>query len=139
MVGARVRERITLEFLRTCYPGFVALDNEILDAVLKVARSKYPTDLRKGKLRALTGFFHAYDLTKLLMTALETQPLEGGIQARRDAIRRRLKDLTSPVAGFMKTYPRPFTQVSTATPDAHEAPGADDVFMGGTALTQVFE
>ena len=42
----------------------MALDNEILDAVLKVARSKYPTDLRKGKLRALTGFFHAYDAEK---------------------------------------------------------------------------
>lgn len=85
------------------------------------------------KMSAHVGFVHAYDLTLILSAAIEqaaaTSDWAKGMAARRSAVKQALETLETPVRGILRTYDRPFSRMSEANYDGHEALGADDLCM----------
>lgn len=129
LVPHATREALDLSFLQTCFsfntPGLPAHAQK----VLRLAGERYP-GIRTGKdIRAPAGFIHAYDLGRLLLAALNTINLSDDMAANRAALRQALENLPAPVEGLVKTYQRPFSPFTPATPDAHEALGLEDLCM----------
>lgn len=81
-------------------------------------------------IKAPAGFIHAYDLTKLLISAINQAGLSGNRNKDKLAIRQALENLKEPVEGLIKTYTKPFSQYNRLTPDAHEALDASDYALG---------
>ncbi|AFU98435.1 ABC transporter substrate-binding protein [Simiduia agarivorans] len=123
------REALDLSFLQTCF-SFNAPDLPArAQKVLNLASTRYP-GIRSGKdIQAPAGFIHAYDLGRLLLTALNRISLGDDMPTNRAALRRALENLPTPVEGLVKTYQRPFAPFSHKAPDAHEALGLDDLCM----------
>jgi len=77
------------------------------------------------------GFVHAYDLTRLLIQALQQISITGVKAKDQAALRASLESLTTPVTGLLKTYASPFTRYNDEyNRQAHEALGPTDYCMG---------
>ena len=129
-VPFEVRESLGLEVLQTCTLRREREGNAVLRRALEHARP----DLRSiAELPASTGFVHGYDLTRLLIAAVDqaaaTPAWNEGIGARRDAVRIALEELETPVAGILDTYERPFEPYRADRPYAHEALRLDHLCM----------
>lgn len=81
-------------------------------------------------IKAPTGFIHAYDLTKLLISAINQAGLTGDRDIDKQAIHQALENLKKPVHGLIKTYDKPFSPYNKHTPDAHEALDSSDYALG---------
>ncbi len=81
-------------------------------------------------IKAPTGFIHAYDLTKLLISAINQAGLTGDRDIDKQAIHQALEHLNKPVHGLIKTYDKPFSPYDKNTPDAHEALDSGDYALG---------
>jgi len=128
-VQANEREAIDLQFIQTKF-SFVsspqsAHSRQVFSQLATQTDIKTPADLA-----APTGFIHAYDLTKLLIAAINQATLTGDRDKDRHAIRDALEHLKQPVSGLIKRYHKPFSPYKVQTPDAHEALNPDDYMMG---------
>ena len=86
-------------------------------------------------LKAAVGFIHAYDLTKLLIQAMNKVAFSDDIVTNRNAIRQALENINTPVQGLVKTYENPFTVFdNTNNKNAHEALNKTDYCMGHYGL-----
>lgn len=119
-----------LHVLQTCGLREQSQGNTVLSGAINAA------GLGRTSLRdvpASTGFVHGYDLTLILVSAIEqamiTPDWNGDITAKRRAVRAALEDLNRPVAGILRTYVAPFSRYSVSAPDAHEALGLNDLCM----------
>ena len=92
---------------------------------------------------APTGFVHAFDLTRILLYAIEQAGLSGDIHKDREGVRQALENLRGPVKGIIKTYERPFKPYRVIGSDAHEALGTADYtlacFGASGKIEQVIE
>ena len=127
-VPHEMRERVRLSFLQTCF-SFVSSEPSALSAaVLAQAQALFPELITAKELKAPGGFIHAYDLGRLVITALQEMEISPHIGVTRDRLRRALEDLQTPVQGLLKRYQQPFA-INGTGPDAHEALGMDDLCM----------
>lgn len=137
LMPARDLSALDIRILGTCglsrthkMPSY---EDRVLDMAATLASE--PVELRE--LTAPHAFLHAFDLTRLFLEALSHGAEPGsemgdmgevGIEARRAALRDGLYAVRE-LEGFLKTYQRPFSPVSAANPDGHEALGAEDLCL----------
>lgn len=123
------RKHLNISFIQS---SFSFLDNK-LDTfdkkILKRIVDKYPDINSAYDIEAPTGLIHAYDLTKILISASNTIKPSDNILAVRKRLKYALEHLTQPVEGLVKTYRSPFAEFSLAQPDSHEALGYKDYVM----------
>lgn len=131
-VPAAEREKIDLHFIQTCFAFSNPEQSPLAQRVFNELKEKSEGKITKpADLKAAVGFIHGYDLTKLLITAIEETGLTGDIARDRDAVRRALENIQKPVEGLVKTYETPFTVFDADTaPNAHEALGREHYCMG---------
>lgn len=130
VVGPALREQLDLCFIQTRFSFVTDQDNAFGNAVFERAAKLFSDTIRSREdLRAPDGFIHAYDLTRILIAAVQQCGLSGEIRQDRAAVRDALENLQAPVQGLVKRYERPFCPYSEAKPDAHEALTVGDYAM----------
>lgn len=133
VVPAEKRDAVDLHFLQTCYPFDRADTPENVVRAWNGARNIDPSlDPDITELRAPAGFFHAYDLTKILLKSLAKHPGIVDIRALRILVHDSLEALDEPVDGLMSRYEKPFNVFDPSraeSVDAHEALGLDALCM----------
>ncbi|MCP3888286.1 MAG: ABC transporter substrate-binding protein [Desulfobulbaceae bacterium] len=125
------RQLLDLTFLQTRFSFVSNPEDNYGKQVFQRVRKLYPKSIESvGDIKAPSGFIHAYDLTRLLIAAVQESGLTGDITQDRERIRNGLEHLQQPVKGLIKTYITPFQPFEAHTPDAHEALGKKDLIMG---------
>ena len=126
-VSHDLRQRLSLHVLQTCNNFNDTELSEQYKSVFARAQKLFPDTLTTpNKLQAQTGFIHAYDLGKIVITALNSIELSGNVKQDRANLRVALENLNQPVNGLLKTYNKPFSAWSKDNVDAHEALGKED-------------
>ena len=129
-VSHEARESVSLAVLQTC-----ALRREAEGSVLfkDVLASAGHSGTTVADLKAPTGFVHAYDLTLILIAAIEqaakSPEWNAEISSKRLVLRNTLQNLGKPINGLLSTYNPPFTPYSLTSLDGHEALGQDDLCL----------
>ncbi len=130
VINTEMRKGLDLSFIQT---RFSFLDEPLKDIgkeVLKKAQQIFPDTIKSAKdIKAPAGFIHAYDLTRLLIAAVEQVGLTGDMEVDRANLKKTLENLETPVKGLIKTYQRPFRTFKSQYSDAHEALSIDDFVM----------
>lgn len=133
LAPAAARDAVSLRVLQTCGLRIEAAGSASLRAALQSAEVGGVVISRLQNLTAPTGFVHAYDLTRILISAgeqaAETTAWSGSIEDRRAALRAALQRLERPVEGILGTYAPPFEPYQMGRIDAHEALGVDDLCL----------
>ncbi|RKQ69004.1 amino acid/amide ABC transporter substrate-binding protein (HAAT family) [Litorimonas taeanensis] len=131
VINKDLRKIVDVSFLQTCFSFLDEPLPPIGQTVFSKVKQIYPNDISSPEdIKSPVGFVHAYDLMKILLSALETVELnQGDIQALRADLRESLEGIDTPVKGLMKTYERPFSVFSADNPDAHEALGAEHICL----------
>ncbi len=128
-VTADMHKNLDLTFIQSCF-SFVSSQSTLLsESVFTNAQTLFPTLTEPKALQAPSGFIHAYDLGKILITALSNVELSDNMAANRDTLKDVLENLPTPVQGLVKNYNKPFSVYSDEQNDAHEALGMDDFCM----------
>jgi len=130
VINQEMRSSVDLKFLQTSFSFVDLVDHPIATDVLKRAYDLYPNELSQPEdIQAPTGFIHGYDLTLLMLEALDQVDPDLSTMEKRDALRLALENINGPVQGLVKSYSRPFSVFSEGNLDAHEALGIDDLKM----------
>lgn len=128
-VSMAERSAIDLQFIQTKFSFLsnnkTAFSQQAFNRLTSLSNIKSPQ-----QLSAPTGFIHAYDLTKLLISAIKNTTLSGDKTKDMLAIHRALENLSTAQQGLIKSYSRPFSSYSADNPNAHEALSIDDYRMG---------
>jgi len=119
-----------LQFIQTKFSFISKSPSPLAVEVLERAQSLFSDIKGPSDIKAQTGFVHAYDLTKILISAVNQAQLTGEVVADRRAIHQALENLKNPVEGLIKTYQRPFSPVTASNQDGHEALSQSDYLMG---------
>ncbi|ODS32264.1 MAG: Receptor family ligand binding region [Candidatus Scalindua rubra] len=135
VIDSRMRSEIDLKFIQTSFSFIntgknVHNEHPIAKQVLEIAMRLFPEEIQKASdIKAPTGFIHAYDLTKLLISAMSQVKLSGNIKKDRAAVRTSLENIKGPIQGLIKAYSMPFSEYSKQNEDAHEALNISDYKM----------
>lgn len=130
VIGEDMREQMDLVFLQTSFSFVGCKEGSLGSRVFKQASRLFPDEIVSPEdLKAPAGFIHAYDLTLLLIDAVNKVDLGDDMLENRKQVRRSLEHLDDPVVGLVKTYRRPFGRFAGSNPDAHEALSQDDLVM----------
>ncbi len=130
VINANMRQKIDLSFIQSCF-SFVSSElNGFSQSVLNKAKKLFPEVKSKLDIPAPTGFIHAYDLGRLVITAAKNVKFGGNIDDNRKQLRWSLENIDQPVKGLIKTYTKPFSAYDGQNKDAHEALGLNDLCMG---------
>jgi branched-chain amino acid transport system substrate-binding protein len=127
---ANQRRNVDLQFIQT---NFSFLNDDLsmfAQQVLAMAIDSNSEINHKSDIKAQTGFVHAYDLTKIMITAINQVKLTGNKDKDSTLIHYALEHLAKPVQGLLKKYQRPFSPYSITQPNGHEALALDDYAMG---------
>lgn len=121
---------IDLQFIQTNF-SFLSgplspLHQHILDLAIKVNKEIGS----KNDILAPTGFIHSYDLTKIVIAAMNQVKLTGNKNKDLMLIHYALEHLEKPVEGLLKTYYQPFSPFDPNKMNAHEALGMENYAMG---------
>lgn len=131
VISYEVRQYLDLKFLQTRFSFNSSKPTPLSKHVLEQAKQLYPEQIRRAEdITAPAGFIHAYDLSRLLIAAVNQSSLGGDIRENRKTIRRNLENIKQPVQGLIKNYIRPFQVFDENNPDAHEALDENDLVMG---------
>lgn len=130
VIDADLRKQLDLKFLQTSFSFISSKETPLSEKVFLTAKNLFPNTIKEyADIQAPTGFVHAYDLTRLLIAAVNKAPLTGNIIEDRALIRDAMENLNIPVQGLIKNYQKPFSVFDGSNPDAHEALGIDDLVM----------
>lgn len=126
------RKNLDLYFIQSCFAFTNPEQHALANAVFKKLVTHSNQTIKEPEdLKSAVGFIHAYDLTKLLIQAINKAGLTGDITKDRNAIRLALENLDTPVQGLVKNYTKPFSVFNHETnPDAHEALDYNHYCMG---------
>jgi branched-chain amino acid transport system substrate-binding protein len=121
-------EKLDLKVLQTKFSDqkkeeWMALVQKMLDD------SKQENLMSHIKL-APTGFFHAHDLTMILMEALQHIETSHTPADRHQKLREQLEHLNHPIKGLIKIYKKPFSTYDGKGGDQHEALSESDLCLG---------
>ena len=129
-VTASQRKQIDLQFIQTNFSFSNDNLSELAKNVLATAIKSNSNIQQSADIKAQTGFIHAYDLTKIVIAAINQVKLTGNRDRDKDLVHFALEHLDQPVLGLLKKYHRPFTSYSKSKPNAHEALTIEDYTMG---------
>lgn len=129
-VPSKLRAQIDLQFIQTNFSFLSGYQSELAANALKFAIQSNPELTKKHDIKASTGFVHAYDLTKLVISAINQVKLSGNRAQDSVLIHHALEHLAMPVKGLLKEYHRPFSPYNQQTVNAHEALTMEDYAMG---------
>jgi len=130
VINKEARKGLDLQFIQTQF-SFVTQSQPLLaQSVLTQAINMYPEINTANDIKAPTGFVHAYDLTKLLITAIKQSGLTGDKRHDINAIKLALEHLKAPVQGLIKSYQTPYSPYTVDNINAHEALDETDYAMG---------
>ncbi|WP_223303716.1 ABC transporter substrate-binding protein [Colwellia psychrerythraea] len=129
-VTASQRKKIDLQFIQTNFSFISDNLSALAKSVLATAIKSNSNIQQLADIKAQTGFIHAYDLTKVVISAINQVKLTGNRQQDKDLVHYALEHLEQPVKGLLKTYHRPFTPYSEAQLNAHEALTMEEYAMG---------
>ncbi len=124
------RTLLQLRFLQTRFSFLQPSLNEFQQSVLLRAQSIHPDINSAQDIHAPTGFAHAFDLTRIVLTALATVNTKLSAIKIRTELRDALESTSTPVQGLIKNYQAPFSPYQPSSPDAHEALSAKDYAIG---------
>lgn len=131
-VSLEERRKIDLSFIQSCFAFTNKAQTTYSSSVFKKLMAYSENEINTPyDLKSAVGFIHAYDLTKLLIAAINQVNLSGDIRRDRDRIRIALENLQKPVQGLVKIYDKPYGPFDlSSNPNAHEALHADSYCMG---------
>ena len=130
VIDAEIRANLDLAFIQTRFSFLQEEQNEFSLTVLNNAIRLFPNKIKGATdIKAPAGFIHAYDLTRLLIAAINTTELTDDMEYNRNRIRQSLETLSQPIQGLIKLYRLPFSVYSDLNPDAHEALSEKDFTM----------
>lgn len=130
IITQEMRRKLDLHFIQTRFSFSTFPQDSLGIRVLQQARLRFPETIKQAQdIKAPPGFIHAYDLTKIFISAVKQAGLTGDMTIDRNHIRQALENLKNPVKGLIKEYRKPFGVFSSASPDAHEALGLEDIVM----------
>jgi len=130
VINNEIRSSIDLKFIQTSFSFMNMTEHPIANSVFMNAKDIYPDTIKNpSDISAPTGFIHSYDLTKILIEAVNQNELGEDIALNREMVRKSLEFLENPVVGLVKTYEKPFSIYSETNMDAHEALGIEDLRM----------
>jgi len=128
---ASTRDRMDLKFIQT---DFSFLSSELSDQAQQVfakTQALFPEEISNvDDIKAPTGFVHGYDLTRLLLEAMEKVDMTLSVKQIRQAIKNQLELLDTPVRGLIRDYKRPFSEYTPNNLNAHEALDPENYAMG---------
>ncbi|PKF57606.1 hypothetical protein CW748_06895 [Alteromonadales bacterium alter-6D02] len=130
VIPHKQRKKIDLQFIQTRFSFVQRPHSELAASVLEVAISHLPEVRSSDDIKTVTGFVHAYDLTKILIAAIKQAGLSGDKEQDKLAVKLALENLNKPVDGLIKRYSKPFMRWSPLKPNAHEALREMDYAMG---------
>jgi branched-chain amino acid transport system substrate-binding protein len=124
-------EKVQLYFIQPCF-SFLNSKTELAKRVTKQYQTIASTELPKAiqELSAPAGFIHSYDLTNLLINAINKIRLTDNLSANRIAIKESLESLTETHEGLLKRYQQPFNSYTQIGSAQHEALTRADYCMG---------
>ena len=129
-LGPDTLANLDLSFVQSCFSFVTSPATELSTAVFRRGQKLFPEAMTSYEtLEAPTGFIHAYDLGKLVISALEQIDLTEDMNANRRLLRDKLEQLDNPVQGLVKNYRQPFMPFTSDNPDAHEALDLSDLCM----------
>lgn len=129
-VPHELRKIADIQVIQTNYPSLTNPNNELTAQVAKMAVDRNSELQNIGQIKAITGFVHGYDLTKLVLAAMEQITLTGNKNSDKELIREALEALKEPVRGLLKEYKEPFSAYGRSNIDGHEALRVSDYSMG---------
>jgi len=130
VINSKAREKLDLQFIQTQFSFLTQPQSLLAQSVLSQAIAMYPEIQTANDIKAPTGFVHAYDLTKLLITAIKQSGLTGNKHHDVNAIKLALEHLNAPVQGLIKNYKTPYSPYRLDNVNAHEALNETDYAMG---------
>lgn len=130
VITPELRKNLELYFIQSCFSFVSSSPTELSRKVFARAKTLFPDIKDVVDIPAPTGFIHAYDLGKIVISALSQVKLGKDMKENRNKLRSALEKLQAPVQGLIKTYNKPFSQFSDKNIDAHEALGLPDFCMG---------
>ncbi len=128
-IGSKDLSKLDIQFIQTTFNFFDSPSTILSERALKAAAQQLGAEASGEAIRASVGFIHAYDITRLLISAAKQSKLTGIAKEDKSLIKAGLESLASPVEGLIKTYQQPFSAYSTSNIDAHEALGEEDFAM----------
>ena len=132
-VPFEMREALHLRLLQTCGLTVEQAGSARTSEALATARMLGANVESLRDISAPAGFVHAYDLGLILRAAVEQAAEDPrwatGTTGRRQALRTALQSLERPVQGILMEYDRPFSKVTEANPDGHEALGLEGLCL----------
>lgn len=130
-----IRQEIDLSFIQSCFSFMQKPLSNKGKNVLAQAKKLFPEAIKSPiDIDSPVGFIHGYDITLLLIEALKKVTLTDDMLHNRNAVRKALENLNSPIEGLVKTYQKPFSVFSNTNDDAHEALGANDYCMANYGI-----
>lgn len=126
----QIKQGISFHFIQSCYALSAPEQSPFQRSVIARAKKLFPDEfISVEKVKAPVGFIHAYDLGRLVISALQQIELTGNIKQDRLLFKQALESLQHPVQGLIKEYVKPFAQWSEQQEDAHEALGLENFCM----------
>jgi branched-chain amino acid transport system substrate-binding protein len=126
----QIKKAISYHFIQSCYSIASSTQSSFQRSVIKRAQKLFPNEFKSPeKVKAPAGFIHAYDLGRLIISALQQIELSDDIKQNRFLLKQALESLQQPVQGLIKKYDKPFSQWSEQQDDAHEALRLDNFCM----------
>jgi branched-chain amino acid transport system substrate-binding protein len=130
VITNEARQKLDLQFIQTKFSFLTQPQSLLAQKVLSQAITMYPSIKTAKDIKAPTGFIHAYDLTKLLITAIKQSGLTGDKNHDINAIKLAIENLKNPVEGLIKQYKAPYSSYSLDNMNGHEALEQRDYAMG---------
>ena len=128
-VTIKERNTIDLQFIQTKFSFISSSQTEksrqVFNTLKQISSIRTPQDIP-----ATTGFIHAYDLTRIFISALKQIPLTENKASNQRLLHQALENLKEPVNGLIKSYDTPFSTYFVTQPNAHEALNDKDYRMG---------
>lgn len=126
-----VRKKMDLAFIQTRFSFLHQPYSPIAKKALDGAMKLFPEDIESAEdITAPTGFVHAYDLTRIMLSSLETLDTDLPVKELRSQLKLALESIEQPVYGLIQTYQKPFSTYSQQNKDAHEALSSEHFAMG---------
>jgi branched-chain amino acid transport system substrate-binding protein len=129
IINKDIRQSLDLQFIQTSFSFNSDKLTALPTSVFNTAKKNFKQLLTPQDIKAQTGFIHGYDLTKILISAINQSGLTGDKKQDQHNIHKALESLQKPVEGLIKTYIKPFSPYMINQPDAHEALSFNDYVM----------
>jgi branched-chain amino acid transport system substrate-binding protein len=126
----QIKKDVSYHFIQSCYSLASSTQSSFQRAVITRAQKLFPEEFNSPeKVKAPAGFIHAYDLGRLIVSALQQIELTEDIIQNRFLFKQAIESLQQPVQGLIKQYNKPFSKWSERKTDAHEALGLENLCM----------